>query len=280
MTNDDALHHWSGDAGEHWAAAADRYDRMNRHVAHRIVQAAAPQPGERFLDVGCGNGALALDIASRVAPTGRATGLDLSQQMLEVARRRATDQRLGNVEFLHGDAQTDDLGPADLDAIVSRFGVMFFADPQAAFTNLARALRPGGRLVFACWQDMAHNEWVTAPAAAALEHVPLPAGLADAAAHGAFSLSDPQATTALLEASGFVDVTVTEVVESMWMGSSVEDAVGFMRTTEFATILFTDVEPGLAAAGWDAVADALATHVTVDGVELQGATWLVSAANR
>lgn len=154
---------------------------------------------------------------------------------------------------------------------------MFFAEPHAAFANLAQALRPSGHLVFSCWQDLADNDWVTVPAAAALEHVPVPAGLTEVGTHGAFSLADPHATTRLLEGAGFADVTVTEVRESMWFGSSVEDAVAFMRTTEFATMLFTGVEPAAADAGWRAVADVLARHRTTDGVELEGATWLITA---
>jgi hypothetical protein len=131
--------------------------------------------------------------------------------------------------------------------------------------------------VFSCWQDLANNDWITVPATAALEHVPLPSGVGEVSTHGAFSMADPEATTALLEAAGFVDVTVTAVNESMWMGSSVEDAVAFMRTTEFATILFTNVEPAAAEAGWTAIAATLADHQTPEGIELQGATWLVTA---
>lgn len=277
MTNADAVDHWSGEVGEHWASEAGRYDRMNAATAERIIRAVAPQPGQRILDVGCGSGALALGIAPSVEPGGEVVGLDLSRQMLGVARARATERQLTNVTFHHGDAQTHDLGMRRFDSIVSRFGVMFFSDPAAAFANLAGALRPSGRLVFSCWQDLARNEWVTVPAAAALEHVPIPAGLTEVGAHGAFSLSDPQAITGLLDGAGFADVTVTGVHESMWFGSSVEDAVAFMRTTEFATTLFTGAERTAAEAGWHAIAEVLAEHRTAAGIELQGSIWLVTA---
>ena len=199
MTNVDAVDHWSGEVGDHWASEAERYDRMNADTAERIIRAVAPQPGQRILDVGCGSGALAPGIAPSVEPGGEVVGLDLSRQMLGVARARATERQLTNVTFHHGDAQTHDLGMRRFDSIVSRFGVMFFSDPAAAFANLAGALRPSGRLIFSCWQDLARNEWVTVPAAAALEHVPIPAGLTEVGAHGAFSLSDPQAITDLLD---------------------------------------------------------------------------------
>jgi SAM-dependent methyltransferase len=276
VTKPDGLAHWSGEAGEHWAAEADRYDRMNQAFAERIVEAAAPQPGERFLDVGCGNGALALAVGPAVVPGGRIVGLDLSRQMLAVARDR-TDGLGDAVELRHGDAQDEPLARGGFDAVISRFGVMFFDDPLAAFANFAGALRSGGRLVFTCWRDMAQNDWVMVPTVAALDHVPVPNGSSTTAAHGAFSLADPQATTDLLVAAGFEDVAVTAVDAPMWMGASLDDAVAFMKTTEFAEVLFADIDPTTAATGWDAVTRALADHVTAEGVELDGAAWLVTA---
>jgi SAM-dependent methyltransferase len=276
VANPNGLAHWSGEAGEHWAAEADRYDRMNRVFADRIVEAAAPQPGERFLDVGCGNGALALAVAPAIVPGGRIVGLDLSRQMLEVARSRTAG--LGDaVELRHGDAQDEPLARGGFDAVISRFGVMFFDDPAAAFANFADALGPGGRLVFTCWQDMAENDWVMVPTVAALDHVPVPTALPTTAAHGAFSLADPEATIDLLTAAGFADATATAVEAPMWMGASLDDAVAFMKTTEFAATLFAGVDAAAAEAGWDAVTGALADHVTADGVELSGAAWLVTA---
>jgi len=277
MTNAEGLDHWSGAAGDHWAAEAERYDRMNHRFAELLLDAIDPRPGEWFLDVGCGNGATTLAIARDVGSGGRVFGLDLSRQMLDVARRRLDASRLRNVELLHGDAQVYDLSKLDADAVVSRFGVMFFADAQAALANLATALRPGGRLAFTCWQDMAINDWVMVPVVAAIAHVPVPQGLGGSAAQGAFSLADPEVTTALLEAAGFVDVALEKVAAPMWMGSSLDDAMAFMRTTEFATALFSGVEPARAEAGWAAVAEALADHVGAKGVELQGQAWLVTA---
>jgi SAM-dependent methyltransferase len=277
MTNDDGLAHWSGPAGEHWAAEADRYDRMNHQFANLLFAAAAPLAGESFLDVGCGNGVVTLAIAEAVVPDGKVVGLDLSRQMLEVAHQRVVASGLDNVELVHGDAQVQNLAGVEVDGLVSRFGVMFFADPAAAFANLSTALRSGGRLAFTCWQDMASNDWVMVPAMAALAHVPVPEGLGSTAAHGAFSLADPKETTTLLEAAGFVDVAMDKVDAPMWMGATVEDAMAFMRTTEFAMTLFTGVEPAQAEAGWAAVTAVLADHLGPDGVELQGHTWLVTA---
>src|SRR5215470_17327500 len=128
-------------------------------------QQAAP-PGERVLDLGCGCGASSLALASRVGPSGRVLGLDVSEPMLARARERAAG--LAQVSFRHADVQTAALERGAFDAAFSRFGVMFFEDPQAAFRNVLGALRPGGRLVFVCWRPVAENPWVQVPMAAAL----------------------------------------------------------------------------------------------------------------
>src|SRR5687767_9978445 len=144
MPNVEEREYWDGTGGEHWATEADRYDFINRRFAERIGEALAPRPGERVLDVGCGNGALSLTIAPLVQPGGSVCGLDLSGPMLAVARRRAEEAVLDNAAFEQGDAQVHALPEAAFDAAVSRFGVMFFEDPVAAFANIGRALRPGG----------------------------------------------------------------------------------------------------------------------------------------
>ncbi|MGH8833576.1 MAG: class I SAM-dependent methyltransferase [Actinomycetes bacterium] len=138
-------------------------------LARRLaLDAAQLQPGERVLDVDCGFGASTLDAAERVAPSGRVVGVDISTAMLEPARQRVAADGVDNVELLHADAQVHRFENESFDVIISRFGVMFFDDPQAAFTNLARALRPGGRLAFVCPQDPLKSEWVAVALGAAV----------------------------------------------------------------------------------------------------------------
>ena len=168
------IENWDGAGGRHWVAEAERYDRMTGAFGERIIEAAAPRPGERVLDVGCGNGAVALAVSGLVAPGGSVMGLDVSGPMLAYARRRAAAAGIASVSFRKGDAQVYPLPPAGFDAVVSRFGVMFFDDPVAAFANLGRALRPGGRIAFTCWRDLLVNDWLMVPAGAALQYVPMP----------------------------------------------------------------------------------------------------------
>lgn len=276
MANEAQIEGWDGPGGQHWAAEAERYDRMSRGFLERILAALAPEPGERILDVGCGNGALALAIAPMVAPEGSVTGFDISSPMLATARRRAERAEIANVSFEQGDAQVDHVPGAPFDAFVSRFGVMFFDDPQAAFANLARALRPGGRVVFACWRDLLLNDWIMVPAAAALEHVPMP-DLGEAGGPGPFSLADREHLRALLEGAGLVDIRLDDIVVPVTMGSDVDDALSFMEQGEMAHILFEDAALDAVASAWQAIRATLAARATGDGVMLAGAAWLVTA---
>jgi len=270
------IENWDGPGGQHWVAEAERYDRMTRSFGAQIIEAAAPRPGERVLDVGCGNGAVALAVSDLVAPSGSVTGLDISGPMLAYARRRAEAAGIASVSFCKGDAQVYPLPQASFDAVVSRFGVMFFDDPVAAFANIGRALRPGGRLVFTCWRDLMVNDWLMVPAAAALQHVPMP-DLGQPGAPGPFSLADPERVDQVLRDAAFAQIVTEEVVRPMPMGSSADDVLAFMRGTEMAQVLMTGVDPGTAERAWTAIKAALQAHAEPGGITLAGTAWLVAA---
>jgi SAM-dependent methyltransferase len=167
----------------------------------------APAPGETLLDVGCGCGDTSLELARRVGAEGEVLGLDISAPMLDVARRRAKEDGARGLEFREADAQTAAL-PGGRDAVFSRFGVMFFADPVAAFRNLRRALRPGGRLVFVCWRPLAENLWMRLPAETAAGLVP-PAPPPEPGAPGPFAFADPDRVRRILAEAGFAGIEIT-----------------------------------------------------------------------
>lgn len=276
MSNADMIEAWDGPTGEKWVEDAERYDRLNRRFGERVVDRVAAQPGERVLDIGCGNGAVALVLAPHVGPDGAVVGVDISGPMLGKARQRVDEAGAANVEFVKADAQVHVFKPQSFDAAVSRFGVMFFDDLVAAFANIRAALRPGGRLVFCCWQDRLDNEWIMVPVSAALAHIPFPElGLPNAP--GPFALADHDRTSAVLADAGFVDIVIEDVYEPMRLGESAPDVVEFFMRTELATTLFKDVPQPQVDAALAAMAEALAPYDTQDGVVMQGAAWLVTA---
>ena len=201
----DAGSEWAGEKGRFWAEHADWFSALLADFIPTVVEGAAFGPGERVLDVGCGGGDLSMAAAGAVGPGGSVLGVDLSADELDVARVRAAQRGIDNVEFREADASRGDLGPQPADVLISRFGVMFFADPVAAFTHLRAAVRPGGRLAFVCWQSRDVNEWTTVPAEAIAEVVPLSPPAADAPPDG-FAFEDPDRVRSVLEAAGWSDL--------------------------------------------------------------------------
>jgi SAM-dependent methyltransferase len=281
MPNAAQIENWDGPGGRRWAAEAGRYERMAAAFGERILQCARPVQGMRFLDVGCGNGALALEIGARLGASGSVTGVDISGPMLEHARRRAHELGLSNVSFEKGDAQVYPLPPASFDMAVSRFGVMFFDDPLAAFSNVGRALKPGGRLIFTCWRDRAMNTWVSIPAQAAFQHVP-PPSRGNPEDPGPFSLADADRVRHILRAAGFGDIAMEDVIGDMVLGQSVEDTLAFIKRSEIGEALMRSAtsdgaDPGAQERAWDAVRKALEAHACQGELTFTGTAWLVTA---
>ncbi len=274
MANAGMVEYWNGRPAGVWVTEAERFDFMLAPFGRRLLAAAVLEPGERVLDVGCGNGAVSLDAARAVGRGGWVTGLDLSAPMLEVARRRAKEQEI-DVAFVQDDAQTASFGEP-FDVVLSRFGVMFFDNPEVAFTNLAKATRPGGRLCFVCWQEMFANEWIAVPAMAMVAHVGIP-DLPEPGAPGPFALADAQRISGLLESSGWSEVTVEAHKDGMCLGRDPEDVIAFMLSDEMGRRLVADKDPVAVKAGTEAALEALRPYVTPEGVVLGGACWIVTA---
>ncbi|MQA84308.1 MAG: methyltransferase domain-containing protein [Streptosporangiales bacterium] len=268
---------WNGDDGRHWVAHRDRYDAMLPRFTRRLMQAADVSPGERVLDIGCGAGETTC-AAARAARGGTALGADISRPLLGEARRRAEREGLDNVRFEEADAQVHPFGAGRFDVAISRFGVMFFADPAAAFANIARALAPGGRLAFLAWQQAAHNEWVVTLGAALAAHVELPQMGGDGP--GPFSLADPEGIRQLLGQTGLTQVTVDAVTEPIRLGSDVEDVIDFAQDLGLVRDLLADVDTATKSRALDGMRDALAPHHTEDGILLGAAAWLVTARHQ
>jgi SAM-dependent methyltransferase len=200
---------------EYWEERASSWMSLESHHEQVIGQAGRmamdrldPQSGQLIVDLGCGTGQTTMEIARRVYPGGRAVGVDISAPLLERAREHARAAGIDNVDLQHADVQSSDIGRGRFDGAFSRFGVMFFADPVAAFTNVHEALKPGAALSFACWQPVTSNEWMLVPALAAVSVLGTLPEMPAPDAPGPFSLCDPDRTRKLLESAGFHEVDI------------------------------------------------------------------------
>ena len=269
---------WNGDSGLRWVADADRRDAVLAPVADALLTAARIQPGESIVDLGCGCGATAIVAAAQAGPSGAVHGIDLSEPMLAVARQRAEDAGLTTLTFTAADAQTHPLAGAEHDAVISRFGSMFFDDPVAAFTNLRRGVRPGGRVLIATWQPLGRNDWLTVPGAALLRYGTLPDS--SLGGPGMFAQSDPDLVRATLTRAGWTAVDSRAVTVSLRLGDTPADATGYLADGGVGRAVLETVPAPDQAAALAAVREALAPHLGSDGVRLDAGILLTTAIQR
>ena len=264
--------YWNEAAGPTWARLQSPLDRQLAPLGRAAMAALAPRPGERILDIGCGAGETSLQLAQAVAPGGEVVGADISGTLLEVARKRS--EGLAGLSFVEADAQTHPFAPAQFDALFSRFGVMFFADPPAAFANIQRALKPGARLAFVCWRSMPENPVMTLPMLAALPFLPPPAP-PEPGAPGPFAFADPERIRAVLTAGGFQDVQIAPHDEKVGGGDLDTVVAMALQVGPLGGMLREN--PDKREAVIAAVRAALVPHDGPDGVKLDSATWIVTA---
>ena len=273
--NRDQIEFWNSDESRHWVEHQWRYDSMLEPYVKRLLSAAEIGPAERVLDIGCGTGTTTLAAAVGALDV---LGVDIAEPMIARARDRAREQKFQNARFEVADAQTAPFEADFHDVVISRFGVMFFDDPVAAFANLRTALRPDGRIVFVCWQNLADNEWILVPATAVAAHVALP-DLGEPGAPGPFAFGDAERLRTLLTRSEFRDIGIEPVADSILLGGggTVDEAVDFLRGTGMARRLFAEASHDEVARAIEAVRVALAPYQTPEGVRLGAAAWLVHA---
>ena len=274
--NAEQIEFWNGPAADKWVDFNAELDRMLDPLGDLAMDRVAPAPGEHALDVGCGCGGTTLELARRVAPTGAVTGLDVSEPMLAVARERAGDAA-APVRIVGGDAEVCELPAAAFDLVYSRFGVMFFANPEAAFVNIGGALKPGGRLDFVCWRPAAENPWVTVPFEAARPLLPSfePPGPNEP---GQFAFADSARVERILAAAGFTEIRSEPHDVMLRVGD------GDLDTCVEVTLKLGPVSRLLREAGAEAVPPvaaairaAVAPYHTGETLEMMSAVWVVSA---
>lgn len=266
--------YWNAATGATWAELQERLDHQLRTLGEQGIRTLAPQAGERILDIGCGAGQTSLQLAEAAGPTGMITGVDISQPPLEVARSRSKPGP--GIEFLEADAQTYDFAPASYDAVFSRFGVMFFSDPTAAFANMRKALRADGRMTFVCWRSPADNLFMALPMIAARSVLPdSNAPAPDPEAPGPFGFANPDRVLRILDGAGFRDVQITAYDEAIGAGSLDQSLETSLRVGPLGGILRDnpDHQDQILAA----VRAAMETYVTPEGMRVPAGVWIVTA---
>jgi SAM-dependent methyltransferase len=276
--NADQIAYWNDRAAVTWTAAQERLDALFAPLTATALAEAAPATGERVIDIGCGCGATVLALADRVGPTGHVLALDVSEPMAARARERVAAAGLTNAEVIVSDAATHTFPRPEADLLFSRFGVMFLADPVAAFANLRRAMQPNGRLVCVAWRPLADNPWFYVPLEAARTVLP-PLPPADPDVPGPFAFANRERTMGIISGAGWHNAKLTQHDVAMTLAATGE----IERATEFATEVgvlarvLADVDPDTRARARQAVADALRAHDGSDGIRLRGSVWLISA---
>ena len=271
--NADQIAYWNEVAGPKWVANQSRIDRLMAPLTAALLHHAAAKPGEGVVDVGCGCGDLSRQIAVAVGPAGRVLAVDLSEPMLAHARTQAAAASDGGapIEWRRADAMLHPFEPS-ADLLVSRFGVMFFADRIRAFANLRRASKPGGRFAFLTWRQRSDVEWMEC----ALDWIaPVLAKPQQACGDiGPFALAAPDASCAELARAGFRDVAVHAVDAKLTVGSDGEDAFVTLRDTGPAANVLRDAPPRERAEGERLLSEELRRRFPSGPVELGGACWL------
>lgn len=267
---------WNGEATRRWVIEQARIDRLMSNVTEAALAAAAPKPGESVVDVGCGTGTTTLRIAEAVGPGGQVLGVDISEQQLSLARQRVAAAGVTQVQLVLDDAATHAFGPNSFDLCFTRFGVMFFADPVAAFRNIRSAMKPSGRLLLAVFRSGSENPWTTASVVAIRHLVPPPPALGPEEP-GQFSWSDPARVRRILDGAGFNNVVLTPLDLSLNLGADAVEAAEFATFIGQGARLLHGQPDETRQAARVAFEAFFKQYEGPNGVSLPGALWLISA---
>jgi SAM-dependent methyltransferase len=280
--NADQVAEWKDQSGERWVAHQARLDAMLAVFGQAAIEAAAPATGEHVLDVGCGAGASSLALAARVGAGGEVLGVDISAPL--IARARALAPQDTPARFRVADASSAELLEGAFDMLFSRFGVMFFDDPTAAFAHMRRALKPSGRVAFVCWRGMAENDWMRLPMGAIKNIVP-PTAPPDPEAPGPFSFGDRSRVARILTAAGFTDIDIVPFDASVPFGegetrdAAIDNAVEMAIEVGPLSRALADQPDDIRARASASVRAAFAGRAGERSVMIDGAAWIVMARN-
>ena len=282
MGNAEQIEYWNGDAGKRWAQDDGTMARLLHPITEALLEHAPLTGCRHALDIGCGGGSQSLMLAQRLGEGSSVLGVDISGPMLEVARRKreAPATGRGSLAFLQADAAAHDFEAGSFDLLFSRFGVMFFDDPVAAFSNLRGALQAQGRVAFCCWQAVKDNDWVSIPLRAALQHLPPPEP-PPPNAPGPFAFADPDRVESVLESAGFGRVALHPFNTTLRISeaSALPQAVLDLARIGPVSRLLADQPQAVLDTVFPAIEEALQPYFQQGALDLQAAVWLVTAVN-
>lgn len=260
-----------------WERRAETLNHFSDTYGIPAIEALAPGPGERILDVGCGPGTTVVELARRVGPTGEVVGVDIAPGMVAAAERRAADRGITNVRFVVADAEIDPIEGA-YDGVYSRFGVMFFTDPITAFANLAQSLHPGGRLACVVWGPLVDNPWMFVPTLAAFGVLQGELTIPGPEEPGPFSLADPDRVTTVLERAGFSDIAIERIAGVRNITpTTIDDDLTTLLEIGPLNEAYDSADDDTRRAALDAVVEALEPYRDGGGWRLPGSALVVTA---
>ncbi len=276
--NADQIAYWNGPGGQNWISRQATQDVLLRPISDILHGAAAAAKAERVIDIGCGCGGTSFELARRVGAEGSVLGLDISAPMLEYAREHTPGDL--KVQFVQADATVYPFQPGSADLLFSRFGVMFFADPTASFTNIRKALKPRGRLVFACWREPRANGWMMIPLQAVYQHVPKMPQLGPEDP-GPFSFGNEERVRRILAGAGFSDVQLKQhdLALDISLGRGLEAAANAAIAFGPASRALDGHPDSVRAAAIQSVREALSKYEKDSKIPLPASIWIVSASN-
>lgn len=282
MSNDEQIAYWNGEAGQKWAQKDGMMAQMLSPIAEELMAHAAIKGSRAVVDVGCGGGSETVLLADHLGPQAKVLGVDISAPLLDVARERLAErpELAARVDFLQADAAMHAFTPGSFDLLFSRFGVMFFDDPEAAFRNLRSALAANGRLAFTCWQKMDLNPWVVVPLRAALQHVPAPEPPAPNAP-GPFAFASTNRIQQILQSAGFTDIDVAHHDLHMRWGNNGDLASSARELLNIGPVgrLLADQDDEMRQRIYASAIEAMAPFFQDGQLSLRGAVWFVTARN-
>lgn len=281
MSNQEQIDYWNGESGQLWAKQDEVMARLLEPIAKALLDHAKLDQCKHVVDVGCGGGSQSRLLAQRLGAGARVTGIDISEPLLAVAQSNNRSNDSGaNIEYLQADAAEHDFSAEQFDGLFSRFGVMFFDDPVAAFSNLRKGLSKGGKLAFSCWQAVDKNDWASIPMSAALQHVTPPEEMVpDAGGPGPFAFARAECIENILQQAGFSEIQVNSFIQKMRMGEAptLTESVREIASLGPVHRLLTGQSSTVKEQVYVALEEALAPYYKDGAIELPAAMWFVTA---